>query len=374
MSLKDELISYAQEIDIDEIKITHAEPLLETRKALLKMKKKGYLSKFVNDDLERITTPRKVLPTAKSIIVCAISYAVDVKHINSSKDEGLRGRFSRFAWGNDYHQVLGEKLESLIRFLSNRIGDLEAIKFVDTGPTVDRALARRAGVGWQGKNCSIISPKYGSWIFLGGIITNLKFDYDAPLEERCGDCKKCIEACPTGALKESYTLDSRRCLGYITLSKGYISKDYRKKMGDRVWGCDTCQEVCPYNQEAKRGNHYQFRPQNIEAYPDLINLLNLTNEEYRDRFGSTAMNWRGKRPIKRNAAIALGNMKNREAIPYLIKALDEPSPIIRAHVIWALGELGGEEVVDRLKILQSEEREIRVLQEIEDVIKKITGS
>jgi len=341
---------------------------------MTEMKEKDYLSKFVKDDLELITAPKQVLPQAKSVIVCAISYKVDDNKVDISKrraKEELRGRLSRFAWGEDYHRVLGDRLDLIIEFLQSKEEGVEAVKFVDTGPTVDRALAKRAGIGWQGKNCSIINPEYGSWIFLGGIITNLELDYDDPIEDRCGDCRKCIDACPTGALKDDYTLDSRKCLGYITLSRGYIDKEDRKRIGDRLWGCDTCQEVCPHNQKIKSGNHPEFEPQTLEAYPDLVPLLKLTNQEYKEKFQITPMNWRGKRPIQRNAAIILGNLQDKRATPYLIGALSDPKPIVRAHAAWALGEIGDERVIDDLEQALARERDKEVIKEFRLAIKRL---
>ncbi|KXS43030.1 MAG: iron-sulfur cluster binding protein [Candidatus Frackibacter sp. T328-2] len=371
MTLTEEIKEYAKIIGIDEIRITGAEPFLEVREFLMNMEERDYLSKFINNDIELITEPKQILSTAQSVIVCAISYYHEIESPPSFKEE-LRGKFSKFAWGRDYHQVLGEKLEQLIGFLRTKNDNLEVKKFVDTGPTVDRALARRAGIGWQGKNCSIINPDYGSWIFIGGIITNLELEFDAPIEDQCSGCRKCIEACPTGALVDEYTLKSNKCLGYITLSKGYIEKEDRRKMGTRIWGCDTCQDVCPHNQKVKFGNHSDFLPQTLEAYPQLSSLLALTNKDYEEKFKPTPMNWRGKRPIQRNAAIVLGNLKNPKAIPHLLKGLDDPKPIVRAHSAWALGEIGEPSVIGDLKKRLAKEREEEVIVEIEGVIDKLS--
>jgi len=374
MDLTKEIKKYAKSIGIDEIKITTAKSLPVVKDFLMEMSEKNYLSKFVKNDFELITNPKEVMAEAESVIVCAISYAIDDKYINESgkkANQELRGKLSRFAWGQDYHQVLGRKLDQLIEFLQNMKENVKVKKFVDNGPTVDRALAKRAGIGWQGKNCSIINPDYGSWIFLGGIITNLELDYDTPLENQCGDCRRCIGACPTGALSEAYQLDGRKCLGYITLSKGYIEQENRKKMGDRLWGCDTCQEVCPHNQEAKVAGHEEFRPQILEAYPELKPLLSLTNKEFREKFMLTPMNWRGKRPIQRNAAIIMGNLGDKAAISYLIEALSDPKPIVRAHSAWALGEIGNNKVVDQLEQSLVKEKDCQVKSEFMKAIEKL---
>ncbi len=377
MSLTAELKDYAQGIGIDEIKITTAEDLPEVKRFLKEMKGQEYLSKFVHNDLDLITTPQQVLAEAESIILCAISYKVAEEHIKQSKGrvkEDLRGQLSSFAWGRDYHQVLGERLDRLMDFLASKVDQFSGVKFVDTGPTVDRALAERAGIGWQGKNCSIIHPEYGSWIFLGGIISNLKLEEDMPITDQCGDCRRCIEACPTGALVAPYQLDSRKCLGYITLSKGYIDEDYRKKMGLRLWGCDSCQSVCPHNQRAQVVDHQEFRPQLLDAYPELIPLLTLSNREYQEQFMITPMNWRGKRPIQRNAAIILGNLGDRRAIPDLVEALEDPKPIVRAHAAWALSQIKDQSIIDDLERCLLKERDSKVIAEIEDALERLKES
>ncbi|MCK8823980.1 tRNA epoxyqueuosine(34) reductase QueG [Fuchsiella alkaliacetigena] len=369
MSLAEEIKRYAKGIGIDEVKITTAASFPELKQFLEEVDSRGYLSRFVNRDFELITDPQKVLATAKSVIVCAISYYVEE---NNHLDDQPRGKLARFARIKDYHDLLGEKLDRLVEFLSSKAKGLEVKSFVDTGPAVDRALARRAGLGWQGKNCSIIHPEYGSWISIGGIISNLELEADAPLAEKCGDCRRCIEACPTGALKDAYTLDASRCLGYLTLSKGYIPENYRRQMGDRVWGCDSCQEVCPYNQQAKESRGRDFQLQHLETYPELKDLLKLSNQEFAEKFAETAMDWRGKRPLKRNAAIALGNFKEQGSIPILTKALDDPQAVVRGHVAWALGELGVARVVNSLEQRLAVEKDKQVQKELKKSIKRLS--
>ncbi|ADL13407.1 tRNA epoxyqueuosine(34) reductase QueG [Acetohalobium arabaticum] len=372
MNLTTKIKEQGKKIGLDEVKITAAEPFPAVKDFLFKMKEEDKLSKFVKGDLDLITDPKQVLSTARSIIVTAISYQVDINQKPNLKEE-LRGKLSRFTWGEDYHNVLGKKLDQLIDFLNQQVPAVKTKKFVDTGPTVDRALARRAGIGWQGKNCSIIHPEYGSWIFIGGIITDLELKLDLPLENKCGDCQKCIEACPTGALEEPYLLNSSKCLGYVTLSRGYLKEEERQTMGTRLWGCDTCQEVCPYNQEAESGNHSEFQPQTIEVYPQLPDLLTLTDREYQEKFGPTAMNWRGKRPIQRNAAVIMGNLKNPKAIPYLIEGLKDSKPIVRAHSAWALGEIGVANVVADLEQALQIEQTKQVTEELRSAIQKLSS-
>ncbi|MCK8827450.1 tRNA epoxyqueuosine(34) reductase QueG [Natroniella acetigena] len=368
MGLTADMKEYAVQIGLDEIKITTADPFPQLERLLNNLKEREYLSSFVKDDLKLITSPKEVLDGARSVIVVAMAYSIKEPMIDDNQDykTGLRGKIARFAWGKDYHQVLGEKLEQLIEFLQQETGQqIEAVKFSDTGPTVDRALARRAGIGWQGKNCNIIHPQYGSWIFLGGFITDLELEIDSPIEGKCGDCRKCIEACPTGALEDDYLLNSNQCLGYITLSKGYIDHKYRRKMGTRLWGCDTCQEVCPHNQEVATGDHVEFKSQGLASRPAVTPLLKLTDESYQQQFGQTAMNWRGKRPIQRNAAIILGNLKDERAIFHLQDGLSDPKPVVRAHSAWALAEIGAVRVSKDLR----QALEVEVDQQVKDELK-----
>jgi len=362
VKLAQQIKNHGEKIGLDDLKITAAGDLKEVHDFLQQRRDKDQLSKFVKDDLDLITNPKQVLSTAKSIIVVALSYY----HEGEKKRGALQGGLAKFAQVKDYHQVLGDKLEQLADFIEGLAAGVETYQFVDTGPTVDRALARKAGLGWQGKNCSIIHPEYGSWIFIGGIMTNLELDKDPPLENKCGDCTLCLDKCPTGALEEKYVLNAEKCLGQVTLSKGYLSIAERKKIGTRVWGCDTCQNVCPYNQEVKTIQHAEFKTDNLEAHPKLLPLLKLTNQQFRDKFNQTVMNWRGKRPIKRNAAIILGNLKAQAAVTDLICTLkNDPQAIVRGHAAWALGEIGTLEATQGLKEGLVDEEDEKVKSEIQ---------
>lgn len=363
MNLAEEIKKYGSDINLDEVKITTADDLDEVEEFLAQRKEDGQLSKFLKNDLDLITSPRQVLPSAKSVIVVAISYYHEPGQRPDAND--LRGELSQFAQGQDYHQVLGAKLNQLAEFVEELATDVETYQFVDTGPTVDRALARKAGVGWQGKNGSIIHPQYGSWIFIGGLITNLELEADEQIDNKCGDCTRCLDNCPTGALEDEYTLNAERCLGQITLTKGYLSIKEREKIGTRIWGCDTCQLVCPYNQNVKTSQHPEFKANNLGAYPKLLPLLKLTNQEFKQKFSSTVMNWRGKRPVKRNAAIILGNLEAVVAVPDLLNTLKEdPQAIVRGHAAWALGKIGTKEAKQGLEKALDFEQDEKVREEI----------
>lgn len=365
MQLEKKIKAQGAKIGVDDLKITTADELDEVKEFLEQQREKGQLSKFLKQDLDLITSPKKVLASAKSVIVVAMSYYHEV-----DQERGpLRGELAQFAQGQDYHQVLRAKLEQLENFLKELATGVETYQFVDTGPTVDRALARKAGLGWQGKNGSIIHPEYGSWIFIGGVITNLELAPDEALENKCGSCTRCLDNCPTGALEKKYMLNAEKCLGQVTLTKGYLSLNERKKIGTRVWGCDTCQNVCPYNQSAKVSSHSQFEANNLGPFPELIPLLKLTNQEFREKFSSTVMNWRGKRPIKRNAAVILGNLAAKEAVPALISTLkNDPQAIVRGHTAWALGEIGTQEAKEALKARLEFEDDEKVRDEIKKAL------
>ena len=368
MQLAKQIKVQGAKIGFDDLKITTADDLEQVQEFLEQRREKGQLSKFLKQDLDLITSPSQVLASAQSVIVVAISYY----HRVEEERGPLRGQLSQFAQGQDYHQVLRAKLDQLEDFLDHLATGVESYQFVDTGPTVDRALARKAGLGWQGKNGSIIHPEYGSWIFIGGLITNLELVPDRPLENKCGACTRCLDNCPTGALEKEYLLNAKKCLGQVTLSKGYLSLNERKKIGTRVWGCDTCQNVCPYNQDVKVSSHSQFEATNLGALPELIPLLKLTNQEFKERFSSTVMNWRGKRPIKRNAAVILGNLSAAAAVPELISTLkNDPQAIVRGHAAWALGQIGTTAAKQALKEALNYEQDQQVTAEINSALSEI---
>jgi epoxyqueuosine reductase len=230
---------------------------------------------------------------------------------------------------------------------------------VDTGALVDRAVAERAGIGFSAKNCAIISPEWGSWIYLGEMVTNLPLPPDMPVQEGCGDCTKCIDACPTGALVGPGELNAQACISYLTQTKGFLSEDYMTKIGNRLYGCDTCQIVCPHN----RGKNWNHRPELLPdpeiVKPLLMPILDLSNREFKEKFGSSSAAWRGKKPIQRNAVIALGNFKERSAVPKLTEImLREVRPEMRGTAAWALGRIGGAEALAAVEqALQGEEDE-----------------
>ncbi|HHX49903.1 MAG TPA: tRNA epoxyqueuosine(34) reductase QueG, partial [Clostridia bacterium] len=240
----------------------------------------------------------------------------------------------------------------------------------DTGPLPERELARRAGLGWMGKNTSLINEVYGSWIFLGGMVINRKLETDSPLEADCGECDRCLKACPARALERPYLVNPHRCLSYLTQKKGFLSPDERVLLGNRLYGCDTCQEVCPKNANVKRTCLPDFSPGGEEKL-SLEELLLLTGKDFKNRFGHSAGAWRGKTNLQRNAIIALGNSGDPSGVFSLIPLLDQGSPVLRGHAAWALGRLGGLRAEKALNSAIEKEKEEKVRREIRSAINTI---
>lgn len=331
-SLKKYIIDKSKEIGIDICRFTDCEPLLNLEDYLNYRKKNGLTTSFEEDDLFKRIYPKASLDTCKSIIVVAISYNVE---IYEKPDYKLKGRLSKSSWGVDYHQVLGEKIEILIDEIK-REKDFEYKYFVDTGPLIDRELAKKAGVGYYGKNTSIINDEYGSFIFLGYILTDLDIEKDYEVEEKCGDCNLCLKACPTAALESKYRLNPNKCISYLTQTKGNIPVELREKMDFKLYGCDTCQDVCPKNKGVKLSKESQFFPEVTKGYMDIEELLTISNRAFKKKYGHMAGSWRGKKILKRNAIIALGNMGRIESLPILIEESRNKDPMIKEYANWAI--------------------------------------
>lgn len=298
---------------------------------------------------ERRLDPREVVPGAKSVIMVGWHYYVEDPPA-ALWDDPLRGRIARYAWGPDYHDELLPKLMELAAFIRTlKTGDAQARAYVDTGPLLERTWAAEAGLGFVGKNTLLIQPERGSLLFLGGIITDLPLAYDAPAGEEgarqgqgtCGQCRRCLTICPTHAFPAPYILDSRRCISYLTIElKGDIPEALRPKMGNWIYGCDACQEVCPWVKRYSRPSPDRFLSFDPDRFaPDLCALITLDDAGFRKRYKGTPIQRTKRRGLLRNAAVALGNSGRKEAIPYLKRALNDPEPLIRAHVEWALRRL-----------------------------------
>jgi epoxyqueuosine reductase len=330
----------------------------------------GYLKR--TEELRR--DPKKLLPWAVSVVSVGMNYFTPMPR--PEKQDGSKGWVSRYAWGDDYHDLMKERLESLLEKIRRVYPEpVEGKAFVDSGPVLERDLAGVAGIGWIGKNTHLISPKRGSWFFLGELFLNVDLVYDRPIRDRCGKCDLCLKACPTGAFVGPYVLDARRCISYLTIElKGAIPRHLRPLMGNHIFGCDICQEVCPYNVKAKPTGEEAFYPRDGLYVPELIPLLTLSEEEFRRRFRGSPILRAKRRGFLRNVAVALGNLKSVEAVPALIQALGDEDALVRRHVAWALGQIATQESLGALKNRLEVEADSGVKEEIEEAITTLLNS
>lgn len=365
--LKERVRQEAPRLGIDKIGFTSADPFTELKEVLLRHRELGRESGFEEPDLEKRIDPRLSFPGGepRSILSIAVAYPTKMKSPPRSEPGAYRGILSRSAWGEDYHRVLRERMSRLEAFLKELVKGCRIESMVDTGALVDRAVAQRAGVGWYGNNCAIITPEFGSWVYLGEMITDIPFPPDEPILDSCGDCTICIDACPTGALVGKGELNASRCVSFVTQTKGFVDDELKRKIGNRLYGCDTCQIVCPKNKGHNWTHHPELIPDPEIAKPLLKPLLAMSNREFKERFGSSAASWRGKKPIQRNAIIALGNFRDVSAVPDLIRLLHKDErPVIRGTAAWALGRIGGEEALAALQEARERETDEEALREI----------
>ncbi|PFP30189.1 tRNA epoxyqueuosine(34) reductase QueG [Bacillus sp. AFS073361] len=364
--LKEELIAYSKEIGIDKIGFTTADMFSELKNRLIRQQLLNYQSGFEEPDIEKRVNPSLLLEEPRSIISIAIAYPSKMNHRVESKKGERRGIFSRASWGLDYHHVLNDRLKKLEDFIITKVPDARLKSMVDTGELSDRAVAERAGIGWSGKNCAIITPEFGSYVYLGEMITSIPFEPDTPIEDQCGSCTKCLDACPTGALVQGGQINAQRCISFLTQTKTFIPDEYRDKIGNRIYGCDSCQTACPVNKGKNYHFHEELEPLPEIAKPLLKPILKLSNREFKAKFGNVSGAWRGKKPIQRNAIIALAHFKDESAIPDLVDILEkEGNPVSRGTAAWALGKIGGETALSALKKAQEQETNLEVQTEIE---------
>jgi epoxyqueuosine reductase len=364
--LQAELIEYAKSIGVDKIGFTTSAPYHELKNRLRRQQELGYQSGFEESDIELRTEPLKLLDNAESIISIALAYPSRMQDAPQGKKGERRGIFCRASWGIDYHTAVRERLQKLEAWLVERVPEVKVQSMVDTGELVDRAVAERAGIGWSGKNCSIITPEFGSYVYLGEMLTNIPFAPDTPLEDGCGDCNLCMDVCPTGAIVAPGQLNAQRCIAFLTQTKGFLPDEFRAKIGNRLYGCDTCQTVCPKNKGKLNWIHDEFIPDPEIAKPLLQPLLSISNKEFKEKFGHVSGSWRGKKPIQRNAILALAHFKEEAAMSDLIQVLQKDErPVIRGTAAWAIGKIGADNAQDILMQAKQKEQDIEVLAEIE---------
>lgn len=302
---------------------------------------RGYAGqmKYLEDRADLYRDPQSVLAGARSVMMLAFPYRTDTEQ-NDARDG--EGRVSRYAWGScDYHDLLHQRLKLLAGWLQAQVPEALVRGVVDTAPLLEREFARLAGLGWIGKNTLLLHRRWGSWFFLGALLTDQVLDYDAPFtSDHCGTCRACLDACPTEAFPQPYVLDATRCISYLTIElRDSVPAELRTGLENWVFGCDVCQEVCPWNRKSPASEELSFASQSENNPLDLMRLFSLSEDEFRGRFRWTPL-WRSRRRgILRNAALVLGNQRHSPAIPALLRGLSDSEWLVRGASAWALGRM-----------------------------------
>jgi epoxyqueuosine reductase len=336
--MKESIRQHALELGFDDCRFTSAEaPGSAARfQDWLAQKKFGEMA-WLERNAEKRVEPAKVLEGINSVIILAASYDnPQLSTLNS--EQGLIARYARF---DDYHEVLGERLKLLSQFV-NEIGGAQtrSLWYVDTGPILERDFAQRAGLGFVGKHTNLISRKAGNWIFLAEILTTLELAPDASEKNHCGKCTRCITACPTNAITAPFELDARRCISYLTIElKGSIPVEFRRAIGNRIYGCDDCLAACPWNRFAREGSLMKPHARKDLDQPELLELLSLDEKGFKARFAGSPILRTKRRGFLRNVCVALGNTGDTSTLPHLEKTSHDQEPLIAEHARWAVDEI-----------------------------------
>ncbi len=379
MSLTQKIKQHAYSLNFDLVGVFPVTPS-QTIEVYSRWLAQGYAGKmgYLHKHLEKKKDIRHVMPEALSLVVLGINYhTLDLPE--SERDDPSKGVISSYAWGDDYHEVVREKLESFRSFVEGLVTTKPNTRvYVDTGPILEREYAQRAGLGWLGKNSMLIHPKKGSLLFLAEILLDFPLE---PEEARskvsgdCGSCTLCIDACPTEAIVEEGVVDATQCIAYLTIElKDVIPAQLRTSMGNRIFGCDICQEVCPWNRNAPVSTLPGFQPRPLNVTPNLISLMGMTQEEFSQRFKKSPIKRTKRRGFLRNVAIALGNWGAPEAIPALRLGLHDHESLVRLHSAWALGQIQTEEARQVLRDRLNEEQDPSVIQEIRNALSTLSVS
>ena len=360
----------AREMGFDLVGIASAEPFLRDEEAAVQRVRDGLMDGlpwYTEERVRKATHPEVLLPGARSIVSLAMSYFTGDPTPGAPAP---RGKIARYAWGDDYHDVMKKRLRRFVEALPEAAGrPVRTRVFVDDGPMNDRAAAERAGVGWFGKNTNILTPSHGSWVLLGQVITDLDLRPDPPLLKNCGECVRCIDACPTGAIVAPYVIDNRKCISFLTIElRGAIPRELRPLVADWVFGCDICQDVCPVNRDIEPGTEPAFQQRHDFGAPALLPLLELDDDAFRERFRNSPIKRAKRVGLQRNVCVALGNIGDRSAVPALIRSLTQAEPLVRSHAAWALGRIGDRLAVAALKAALAHELETEVREEIETAL------
>lgn len=338
MNDSQKIILESQKAGFDLIGIIPVKPS-DYKEQLDKWLKKGFAGEmdWIRRGQKKRENLLKVFPQARSIIVLAVNYFVsDIP--DELKNDPSRGIIARYAWFDDYHERILKNLEELVEYGSLAIKKkINSKIYVDTGPILERELAQKAGLGFTGNNTNLINYQLGSYLFLGEILLDVKLEpYTKKIIGSCGTCQRCLDNCPTKAIVDKKILDARKCISYLTIElKGEIPESFRPLMKNRIFGCDICQEVCPWNRKVKQTSFPKFRIEEDLVAPPLLELAEISENEFNKRFKNSPIKRIKRKGLLRNVAVALGNWKNKKALPVLEKLIQDPDPIIKNHAHWA---------------------------------------
>jgi epoxyqueuosine reductase len=340
--LKAEIQQTARDLGFEDCRVASAEPPTTAAhfERWLAASNHGEMA-YLARNAEKRVNPQRVLAGARSIISLAASYAQTSDENQAATNRPSSGVIARYARYKDYHEILGERLKTLTDYL-NGLGSAGArsLWYVDTGPLLERDLAQRAGIGFIGKHTNVISRRFGNWIFLAEILTTLELEPDTPEKNRCGSCTRCIAACPTQAITAPFQLDARRCISYLTIElKGSIPVELRPAVGNRIYGCDDCLAVCPWNRFAQEGKLMKEHVRTELETPSLLELLALDEAGFKRRFAGTPMLRTRRRGLLRNVCIALGNTGDSSCLPHLERAAGDAEPLVAEHAKWAIEQI-----------------------------------
>lgn len=358
--LREALIARAKEAGFDDIGIARADARSDLPARLdnwLALGRHGQMG-WMEETAARRAAPLTLWPDAKSVIMLAMNYGPENDPLDLLERRD-RAAISVYARNRDYHDLVKKRLKQVARWLAEESG-AEVKVFVDTAPVMEKPFAEAAGLGWQGKHTNLVSRKLGSWFFLGAIFTTLAFDTEERHDDRCGECRRCLDICPTRAFPAPYELDARRCISYLTIeNKGHIPREFRKPMGNRIYGCDDCLAVCPWNKFASTAREDAFHAREELEAPLLAELAGFDDAGFRTFFSGSPIKRIGRDRFLRNVLIAIGNSGEADLCPAAWALLDDASPLLRAAAIWALGELGEETALRARasRALESEEDE-----------------
>ncbi|MFY9556954.1 MAG: tRNA epoxyqueuosine(34) reductase QueG [Blastocatellia bacterium] len=368
----------ARDLGFEVAGITSVEPLHRDDNAYQLWREEGFAAgmDYMTRRPELHAQPRALVPYSQSLITLAVDHYSEAPVF---EHENRYGRVARYAWGLDYHDVVKPRLQSLVSRIEHIAGrSVHARCFVDAVPLMERAAAARAGLGFFGKNTNLIQPRNGSWFFLSEILLDLELPADdRKIKVTCGSCHRCIDACPTDAFAGPYRLDSRKCISYLTIeNKGAIPRELRSAIGEWIFGCDVCQDVCPFNRFASPTSWSEFRPEaGAGTRLDLVEVLSIaTDDEFRARFRGTPITRPKRRGLLRNAAVVAANVCAIAVVPALIARIEnDPEPLIRSHALWAVGELDGKRALPAAEHCLRTDTDSSVLEEAENLLRRGNG-